>query len=54
MLATGDRGYSIRVDDWRFTAWLPMDQTTAKVNWPDFEDMGERIELCDSAPKHLS
>lgn len=40
-------GYSMRTEAFRFTAWLPFDDDSARATWLDFKDMGERIELYD-------
>ena len=38
-------GYTMRTESWRFTAWLPFDDKTARPFWPALSDMGERLEL---------
>ena len=35
-------GYTMRTAGWRFTAWLPFDNSNATVIWPELVDMGER------------
>ena len=35
-------GYTMRTAGWRFTVWLPFDNSNATVIWPEQVDMGER------------
>lgn len=42
-------GYTMRTTDWRFTAWLPFNDTSSRVvaPWPSLSEMAGQIELYD-------
>ena len=42
-------GYTMRTTEWRFTAWLPFNDTSSRVAvpWPSLSEMAGQIELYD-------